>query len=106
MPSRGDAISGYSAPFSKGAKAYLTNLKYVIVTGTVVSSNVTYAKTHTLGMAPSYIAVTPLFAAGDLVATSATAGVCGESRASAATATNFYVRGNKSGMKFRALLLG
>lgn len=108
MPtSRGDAISGYFPNMSgtSGVKSYYDNLKMIQVSGTITSANVHYAKTHTLGVAPKAIIVTPLYATDQ--AKNFTSGVVvGQSAASASTATNYYVIGNKAGAKFKALLIG
>lgn len=106
MPSRGDSISGYfpSMEGTSGLKSYLSNLKAQVISGTIISANVAYAKAHQLGLAPKFIGITPKLAVDQ--AKNFTSGVViGQSAASAATTTNFYVIGNKAGVKYTAFLL-
>lgn len=103
-PSRGDAISGYLPPFAAGAKAYLANMPYQIISGLAISAGRVEAKTHTLGVAPTLVIVTPLLAGADAAA--ATTGIIvAESAASARTTTSIYIIGNKNAVKFRAFMM-
>jgi len=105
-PSRGDAISGYYPHFdgTSGIKSYLTNLKAQVISGTIISGEVTYAKAHQLGAVPKGIFVTPILTEANVDVTISGATV-GEANASAATSTYFYVIGNVDGLKYRAFLL-
>ena len=104
--SRGDCISGYYPNMNgpSGVKSYLSNLKAQVISGTIISANVVYAKAHQLGKVPAFIGITPKLAVNE--AKNWTSGaVVAQSAASAATTTNFYVIGNKPGIKYTAFLL-
>jgi len=107
MPtSRGDCISGYYPNFAgtSGVKIYKDNLKAQVVSGTVLSANIVYSKTHQLGKVPSFIGITPLLAA-DQAKNFTSGAVVALSAASAATSAVYYVVANLKGVKYRAFLL-
>jgi len=106
MTSRGDCISGYYPNMggTSGVKSYLSNLKAQVISGTIISANVAYAVNHQLGKVPAFIGITPKLAVNE--AKNWTSGaVVGQSAASAATTSKFYVIGNKGGVKYTAFLL-
>jgi len=148
MPSRGIAISAYSAPFSKGAKIYGANIqsgvvtsahiadgtvvaaevadgaitsaklgagavtsakvanngivkakiRSAVITGTITSSGITYAKAHGLGAIPNVVIVS----VRDTLAKISAGTNVGESSASARTSTNIYLVGRPHGAKYTA----
>jgi hypothetical protein len=105
MSSRGDAISGYSAPFSKGAKIYTGNIKAAFLSGTVsgLTSGVV-AIAHGLAAVPKFISVVTLAAHANIVA--ATANEAFLAAASAANATSFYIKTKKGGnVKYGAFVI-
>ena len=106
MPSRGDCISGYYPEFggTNGIKIYNNNLKTQVVSGSVLSANIVYAKAHTLGKVPSFIGITPLLAK-DQAKNFTSGAVVALSSASAATSAVYYVIANLKGVKYNAFLL-
>lgn len=106
QPSRGDSPSGYYPHFdgASGIKSYLSNLKAQVISGTIISGEVTYAINHQLGAVPKGIFVTPMLTKVNVDVTISGATV-GQATASAATSTKFYVIGNVDGLKFNAFVL-
>jgi len=104
--SRGDAISGYYAGFegTSGVKSYLKDIKAQVVSGTITSANVVTAVSHQLKKIPSYVGITPSFAA-DQAKNFTSGAVVGVAAASAATSAVFYVIGNKVSVKYKALVI-
>ena len=105
-PSRGDSPSAYLPGFegTSGVKMRLNELKAQVISGTIISGEVTYAKNHQLGAVPKGIFVTPILTEANVDVTISGATV-GEANASAATSAKFYVIGNVDGLKYRAFLL-
>ena len=107
VPSRGDAVSAYIPAFGdgvSGAKVYLRNMKYSIVSGSIANSGVVYAVAHGLGAAPTLVLFQPFGTVGDLKAVATSANSVGLASVSAATSTNIYVAGAKNS-KFRAFCM-
>lgn len=106
MPSRGDCISGYypNMAGTSGVKVYKDNLKAQVLSGSILSANICYPKTHQLGKVPSYIGLTPWLAV-DQAKNWTSGAVVALSLASAATSAVYYVIGNLKGIKFKAFLL-
>jgi hypothetical protein len=104
--SRGDCISGYYPNMggTSGVKVYADNLKAQAVTGSILSANIVYAKTHNLGKVPTFIGITP-WLAKDQAKTFTSGAVVALSLASAATSAVYYVIGNLKGIKYKAFLL-
>ena len=105
-PSRGDSPSGYYPHFdgASGIKSYLNNLKAQVISGVIISGEVTYVKAHQLGAKPRGIFVTPILTK-DNVDVDISGATVGQADASAATATDFYVIGNIDGLKYNAFLI-
>lgn len=105
-PSRGDAISGYYPHFdgTSGIKSYLTNLKAQVISGTIISGEVTYAINHQLKAVPKGIFVTPMLTEAN-VDVDISGATVGQATASAATSAKFYVIGNVDGLKFNAFVI-
>lgn len=98
MSSRGDAISGYNPAFAKGAKVYGANIKGAQITGTIISSGITYGVNHGLSGIPSLVMVTVRSTKAHISAMA----TVGESSASARTSTKFYICGQPHGVKYVA----
>lgn len=106
--SRGAAVSAYIPAFSKGAKIYheniqsgtvkLSRLKAFQITGTIISSGITYGVNHGLGAAPALVMV----AVRSTKAHISAGATVGESSASARSTTKFYVVGQPHGVKYVA----
>lgn len=94
MSSRGNAISGYSPAFAKGALVYSSNFKAAFLSGTISAllSGVV-AVAHGLGVKPKFVTVGMKATHANIVA--------GQdlhvSYASAATATSIYIKSQKTG---------
>lgn len=103
-PSRGESPSAYYPGFQtpSGIKASVNDLKADVITGSIVSANVTYAVPHNLGKVPSLVLVSPRLTLA--VATSTGINVA-EATASAATSANIYLAGNKAGAGYGALVI-
>lgn len=93
---RGDNISAYSPPFSKGAKVYLGQQRGSQTTGAIISSGITYAVTHGLSGIPSLVVV-GLRSTKALISGTATVG---ESSASARTSSKVYLVGEPHGIGY------
>ncbi len=79
-------------------------LKAAIVSGTIISANVAYAVTHSLGGVPALAIIQPRYAVNE--AKNFTSGaVVGLANASAMTSTKVYVIGSKGGLKYNAFIL-
>lgn len=106
MPSRGDCISGYypNMEGTSGVKSYFNNLKAQVVSGSVLSANIVYSKTHQLGKVPKFIMIQPMLAA-DQAKNFTSGAVVALSSASAATSAVYYVVANLKGVKYKAFLL-
>lgn len=104
--SRGDCISGYYPNMggTSGVKSYLSNLKAQVLSGSVLSANIVYAKTHNLGKVPSFIGITPSLAV-DQAKNFTSGAVVALSQASAATSAVYYVIANLKGVKYKAFLI-
>lgn len=96
--SRGDAISAYSPPASKGAKEYGANIKGAQITGAIISSGITYAVAHGLSAVPSLVIV-GVRSTMALISGGATVG---ESSASARTSANIYLVGEPHAIGYTA----
>jgi len=74
------------------------------VTGTIISANVVYAKTHQLGEAPSLVILTPMHSLAQANSASVI-NVSEVGSVSAQTSAAFYVAGNTAGATFKAFIL-
>lgn len=95
MPSRGDAISAYSAAFAKGAKIYNNNIKAAFLSGTIsgLANGAPVGVDHNLGVKPKLVVACMLATAGEITAKH----TIHPSAVSASTSAKIFLVSSKTG---------